>query len=168
MSANAIEDRQPPPQFSLWDQWEGESLPDYKKFTFYLSLGLGRSVQKAALEYREQAGDENGQSNQSYINEFNKLALRWQWQGRADNYDISVMKTEMRTAEIKMGKAVVKMAEKLLAAAESTEIQPSSFKELMDGIHALVNLIPPSSENETSVRIHQRPVPKQISRSLQG
>ena len=149
-----------------WAQQEDEPIAEFKLFTYYLSMGLKRSVKAAAMEWAD--GDKERTPNQ-VITEWSKLAQKNSWKDRADLFDIAMMDEEFKTVRLRLGQALVKMSEKVLAKAEEATLEPTTFKELVDSIHAIHALLPTTEESTTfSIRQkrNQRPETKLLGRSV--
>jgi len=141
----------------LWEQWPGEPLDWYSNFLIYLSMGRGRSVNKA---YRlatkvaaKQSDDQQVRMLGEILDELPlpdrstatwwRRAAQWKWEERAARYDVYVLSQLVPQTVTTIFEVIGEFANVVLTKLKSAELQPESWSEIKGAVETLASYISP-------------------------
>lgn len=141
------------PQHS-WEQQLGETDHEYRCFAVFRSLGIRRTIATVARAYHKElkrAAEQDPTitvTPAKYLSDnMSTSAKRWNWTARAKAYDAHTMIKHGEAAATGFVKLIDETVRVCLKAIKekAADIQPSNFKELIEGLETIASLIPPET-----------------------
>jgi hypothetical protein len=128
-----------------WDQLPNEPDAAFVRFLFYRSLGPARSLLKAHLAMMGELGEGPERPEKAHApGQWHKDCRLYNWPERAQAWDVHTFATVGRDAVIALVGYIRKLAVKGLGLVD-TSPGPETWKEHLETVHALANLIPPET-----------------------
>lgn len=136
-----------------WEQLPGEPSKAYARFRRYLALGPKRTVLKAFRASAKKARE--GKKTQA-SGQWTSDCRIYDWRERAAAWDVDRFARQGETMVLRYMAGLSRATDRLFASLET--VQPTTWKEFIDGLTALQNAIP--GEVLEEVYRQARTVPK--------